>query len=78
MKKNIGGCDAGLRLVIGLGLLSLIVVLDGDVRWVGLLGIIPLVTAVARVCPLYTLIGVKTSACCGGKSCGCSDKKDAA
>ena len=38
-------------------LLSLLFLLDGNARWWGLVGIVPLVTGLAGFCPLYTLIG---------------------
>ncbi len=47
-----------VRVVIGLGLLSLIVV--GPQTWWGLIGIVPLLTGLVGNCPLYTLIGVST------------------
>jgi hypothetical protein len=29
--------------------------------WVGLIGIVPIATALMRFCPLYTVLGVRTS-----------------
>lgn len=60
MTKNIGGLDRALRLVAGLVLLSLLLVLEGDARWFGLIGLVPLATGLLRWCPLYTLLGIKT------------------
>ncbi|WP_114392617.1 YgaP family membrane protein [Oleisolibacter albus] len=60
MTKNIGGLDRALRLVAGLVLLSLLLVLEGDARWFGLIGLVPLATGLMRWCPLYTLLGIKT------------------
>lgn len=60
MTRNIGGIDRALRLIIGLGLLSLLVLLQGDMRWIGLIGLVPLATAALGTCPLYSLIGVST------------------
>lgn len=62
MKANVGGADKILRIVVGLGLLGLILVLDGNARWWGLVGLVPLLTGLVNFCPLYTLIGVNTCA----------------
>ncbi|MDP6124144.1 MAG: DUF2892 domain-containing protein [Candidatus Latescibacteria bacterium] len=58
MKKNVGSTDRVVRLVVGLGLLSL-VWLGPQTFW-GLLGIIPLATAVTSYCPNYQIIGIST------------------
>lgn len=60
MTQNVGGIDRILRIVAGLAILSLLVLLDGNARWWGLIGLVPLGTAVLRWCPAYTLIGVNT------------------
>jgi len=44
MKSNVGGIDKVLRIVAGLALLSLVFILDGNARWWGLIGIVPLLT----------------------------------
>jgi hypothetical protein len=62
MTTNIGSTDRLLRLVVGLALLSLVVLLEGNVRWIGLVGIVPLATAFLRWCPAYTLFGIDTCA----------------
>jgi hypothetical protein len=60
MQANIGNTDKTVRIVAGLVLLSLVFLLDGKARWFGLLGVVPLLTAFMRFCPLYTLLGVNT------------------
>ena len=60
MKANVGGVDKILRIVAGLVLLSLILILEGNARWWGLVGIVPLVTGLFNFCPLYTLLGINT------------------
>ena len=60
MKANVGSVDRGLRVVVGLALLSLLFVLNGDARWLGLIGVVPLTTAAFRFCPLYRLAGLST------------------
>ncbi|MHB1652575.1 MAG: YgaP family membrane protein [Desulfitobacteriaceae bacterium] len=60
MKKNAGGLDRFVRLIIGLIVLSLWFVLDGTTKYWALVGFIPLLTAVLGWCPLYPLIGINT------------------
>lgn len=58
MSANVGTLDRLLRIVFGLGLLSLVFV-GPQTLW-GLLGIIPLATAVFGYCPAYALLGIRT------------------
>jgi hypothetical protein len=60
MNKNVGTADKVVRVLVGLGLLSLLVVLHGNMRWLGLIGLIPLGTALMGICPLYSVLGIKT------------------
>ena len=60
MNTNVGAADRFIRVVVGLALLSAIFLLDGKERWLGLIGIVPLLTAVVRFCPLYTVLGIRT------------------
>jgi len=60
MKKNVGSVDKVLRIVVGLGLLSLLFLLDAPMKYLGLIGLVPLATSLMGWCPLYTLIGVNT------------------
>jgi hypothetical protein len=64
MQANVGGADRIIRIILGLVLLSLVFILDGNARYLGLIGIVPIATALIRWCPAYTLIGVNT---CGTK-----------
>jgi len=59
--KNMGNVDRIVRVIIGLGLLSLLFILDGNARFWGLIGIIPLVTGLVGICPLYLPFGFKTT-----------------
>lgn len=61
MPHNEGTVDRGIRVVLGLAVLSLLFV--GPVPgWglVGLVGLVLLATAALGSCPLYTLLGVST------------------
>jgi hypothetical protein len=60
MEKNVGGIDRVVRVIVGLGLLSLIFVLEGASRWWGLIGLVPLATAALGWCPAYLPFGIKT------------------
>lgn len=60
MKANVGNIDRALRVIVGIALLSLFFVLEGDARWLGLIGIVPLLTAGMRFCPLYAILGLNT------------------
>lgn len=62
MKANVGGIDKVLRIVVGLGLLSIIFLVEGPARWWGLVGIIPLGTGLINFCPLYSVFGLSTCA----------------
>ncbi len=58
MSKNVGALDRGIRLILGLAVLSLVFI-GPKTPW-GWLGLVPLLTAGVSFCPLYTLLGIKT------------------
>lgn len=60
MKKNVGSADKIVRIVLGLGLLSLLFLLEAPMKYFGLIGLVPLLTSLMGWCPLYTLLGVNT------------------
>ncbi len=60
MKSNVGSVDKIIRIIVGIALLSLFFVLEGSARYLGLIGIVPIATALMGWCPLYTLIGLNT------------------
>jgi hypothetical protein len=60
MKANVGGVDRGLRIAVGLLLLALVFVIEGNARWFGLIGLLPLATGLFRFCPAYGLFGMST------------------
>ncbi|MGI9245276.1 MAG: YgaP family membrane protein [Steroidobacteraceae bacterium] len=60
MNANVGTIDRTLRIVAGLAILSLFFILDGNARYWGLLGIVPILTGSLRVCPVYPLLGINT------------------
>ena len=58
MNKNEGAVDRTVRVVLGVGLLSLSLV--GPQTWWGLVGLVPLLTGVLGYCPAYGLVGLST------------------
>jgi len=62
MKANVGGIDRTLRIVVGLGVLSLLFILEGNARWWGLVGLVPLFTGLIGWCPAYLPFGMSTCA----------------
>ena len=60
MKANIGTVDQVIRIILGLVLLALLLILDSGIKYIGLLGIVLLLTAFIKFCPLYTLFGFNT------------------
>ncbi|MDD3446295.1 MAG: DUF2892 domain-containing protein [Zavarzinia sp.] len=60
MEKNVGTVDRVVRLVIAVALLSLLFILEGNAKWFGLIGLVPLFTGGTAWCPLYTLFGIRT------------------
>lgn len=60
MKMNVGSVDKVIRIIAGIALLSLIFILEGNARWWGLIGLVPLITGLVGWCPAYSLIGAST------------------
>lgn len=56
---NEGALDRVVRVVIGLAVLSLTIV--GPHSLWGLVGLVPLLTGVVGFCPLYRLLGIRTT-----------------
>ncbi len=61
MNQNVGRVDRWIRIILGIALLSLILLLSGGIRWIGLIGLIPLVTGIFGYCPLYSLFKIRTN-----------------
>lgn len=60
MQINVGSIDRLIRIVVGLALLSLLFWLDAPWHWLGLIGLMPLITGLTRRCPGYGLLGLNT------------------
>jgi hypothetical protein len=61
MKKNVGMVDKWIRIVLGVGLLSLLFILNGNLRWLGLIGLVPLITGLFNFCPIYAVLKIHTN-----------------
>lgn len=62
MKTNIGFLDRAVRVVVGAGILTLLVI--GPVPgWglAGLVGLLPILGGLVGYCPPYALLGIDTS-----------------
>ena len=55
---NEGTIDRAIRIVLGLGILSLAFV--GPRTPIGYVGVVPVVTGLIGFCPLYRLLGLST------------------
>ncbi len=59
MKKNVGSADRIVRFVLGAVIIGAGVYYQS---WLGIIGIIPIFTAVINWCPLYLPFGISTCA----------------
>jgi membrane protein implicated in regulation of membrane protease activity len=59
MMLNEGNVDRVVRVLLGLALLALVFV--GPKTWLGWFGVVPLLTGLVGVCPLYRLVGFRTT-----------------
>jgi hypothetical protein len=57
-KTNVGTLDRVVRVLLGLGLLSLVFV--GPQTPFGWIGVVPLATGLFATCPLYSILGLRT------------------
>jgi hypothetical protein len=62
MTRNMGTVDRAIRAALGLALLSLLLILEGNAKWLGLIGLVPLATAALGWCPAYLPFGISTCA----------------
>ena len=58
MRQNEGSLDRALRVIVGIVLIAMFFV-GPKAAW-GWIGVIPLLTGLVGVCPLYRLIGMNT------------------
>jgi hypothetical protein len=60
MRQNIGNTDRIVRLAMGIGFFAFFLLVTAPIRWFGILGFIPLLTAYAGSCPMYNVLGIDT------------------
>ena len=58
MTHNVGTLDRSLRIILGLGLLSLVFI-GPQTLW-GLVGLVPLISGLVKFCPGYAIAGVNS------------------
>ena len=62
MTPNVGGFDRIARIVVGLALIAFAVLAPATIswKWIGYIGVVPLLTALVGFCPVYPLLGINT------------------
>jgi hypothetical protein len=62
MPSNVGGFDRIARIVVGLALIAFALFAPATLawKWIGWIGVVPLLTAIVGFCPAYTLLGLNT------------------
>lgn len=58
MRKNEGNLDRALRVIAGLTLIGLAV--SNVIGAWGYIGLVPLLTGAVGMCPLYSMLGIRT------------------
>jgi hypothetical protein len=58
MTRNEGNLDRALRIIAGLVLISLVFI-GPQTPW-GWIGLVPLVTGLVGMCPIYSILGINT------------------
>jgi len=60
VQKNVGSTERTFRIIIGLAILPLFFIIEGPMRWLGLIGIVPIVTGIMAWCPAWFVLGIRT------------------
>jgi fatty acid desaturase len=62
MTSNVGGMDKIARIVVGLALIAFALLGPATIgwKWIGWIGVVPLLTGFFNLCPAYTLLGINT------------------
>lgn len=60
MTANIGNTEKVIRMIAAVVLFSMWFYLEGNMRYIAFIGIIPLVTSLVSWCPLWTVFGINT------------------
>lgn len=57
MKKNVGRTDQVVRIILGILIMAAGIIFKS---WLGLFGIIPVITALTKTCGVYLPFGIDT------------------
>ncbi len=59
---NVGSADRIARIVVGLALIAFALFGPAEItwKWIGWIGVVPILTAFLKWCPAYTILGVNT------------------
>lgn len=62
MLKNVGSIDRILRIIVGAALIAFALGFFGahQYAWLGWIGVVPLLTALAGTCPAYSIFGISS------------------
>jgi hypothetical protein len=60
MPRNVGTLDRVARVLVGILILGLYGALEPPLRYLTLIGLVPLGTGLLGNCPLYRLLGIST------------------
>ncbi len=60
MQANLGSVDQKIRFVVGICLLPLFFIIEGNLKFISLVGIVLILTASIKWCPAYLPFGLNT------------------
>jgi hypothetical protein len=60
LRLNVGWHDRLIRILIGLAIIAGVWIWLVHDRWLALIGIIPILTAIGGWCPVYEVLGMTT------------------
>ncbi len=71
MQANVGTLDRVLRALIGIALLAVAALGHGPIRYVGIAGIVLVLTALVRFCPACWLLRLRTTRISAARRVAC-------
>ncbi len=60
MTANVGSVDRAIRIIAGLALIAFGLLDQSPWRYVGVAGVVLILTGLVSFCPAYTLLGIRT------------------
>ncbi len=57
MKPNVGGTDRIIRVILGVGIIAIGIYFKS---WLGVIGVVPILTAAMGWCPAYIPFGISS------------------